>query len=272
MTKIPTSVDLLKAGAHYGHKKGKWNPKMAPFIFDQKKGIHIIDVEKTAKALGEALEFVETLVAGGGTIVFVGTKKQAQEILKKNAIECGMPYVTERWLGGMLTNFSVIYQVIKKYKSLKERFEKGEMKRYTKKEQSKFAREMAKHEKLVGGLATLTKLPDAIFVVDVRREDTAVREANRKNVPVVAMCDTNADPDLITRPIPINDDATRSIEIVASLVCQAAAKGKAKAATATPKPEDPSAGSPRVELGVETGPSGKPEEKKTKEEKKTVKK
>lgn len=237
MTNIPTIVQLLKAGVHYGHKNRKLNPKMAPFVFGQKKGINIINVEQTQKYLHDVLEFVKDTVSRGNTIVFVGTKKQAQEIVKKYAIECSMPYVIERWLGGMLTNFSVIFQVIKKYKNLKERFEKGEMKRYTKKEQAKFGREMAKYEKLVGGLSTLTKLPEVIYVVDVRREETAVREANRKGIPVVAICDTNADPDLITHPIPANDDARKSIEIITSLVARAVKEGRILMERASQKPK-----------------------------------
>lgn len=223
---IPTVEELLKAGAHFGHRVGKWNPKMASFLFGERKGIHIINIEDTRRELENALRFVRDLSARGGTIVFVGTKKQAQAIIKKYAEECTMPYIIERWLGGTLTNFPVIFQVIKKYRTLKERLAKGELKRYTKKEQSNFQKEIEKHKKLVGGLENLNKLPDALFIVDVRAEDTAVREANRKGLPIVAICDSNVDPSKITKPIPANDDATKTIEIISSLISQAVKEGK----------------------------------------------
>lgn len=233
MYQIPTIVELLEAGAHFGHRTGKWNPKMAPFIFGERKGVHIINIEETRKYLANALQFIETLVANGGVLVFVGTKNQAKSIVEKYAQECGMPYISERWLGGTLTNFSQIFQVIKKYKTLKERFEKGEMKRYTKKEQSVFQKELAKLEKFVGGLSTLVKLPDCIYIVDARWDDTAVREANRKKVPIVALCDTNVDPYQITMPIPANDDATKTIELMTLLIAEAVKNGKALAAKKT---------------------------------------
>ncbi len=226
MYQIPTIVELLEAGAHFGHRTGKWNPKMAPFIFGERKGVHIINIEATRKYLVDALKYVEDLVAGGGVIVFVGTKKQSKLIIEKYAKECGMPFISERWLGGTLTNFAQIFQVIKKYKTLKERFEKGEMKRYTKKEQSIFQKELAKLEKFVGGLSTLTKLPECIYIVDARWDDTAVREANRKRVPIVALCDTNVDPYKIMRPIPANDDATKTIELMTKLISDAVQAGR----------------------------------------------
>lgn len=226
MYQIPTVIELLEAGAHFGHRTGRWNPKMAPFIFGERKGVHIINIEETRKYLVDALKFIEELVGNGGVLVFVGTKPQAKSIVEKYGKESEMPYISERWLGGTLTNFSQIFQVIKKYKTLKERFEKGEMKRYTKKEQSLFQKELAKLEKFVGGLSTLTKLPDALYVVDAHWDDTAVKEANRKGVPIIALCDTNVNPDHITRPIPANDDATKTIELITSMVSAAVRTGK----------------------------------------------
>ncbi len=234
MPQLPSITELLEAGAHFGHRTGKWNPKMAPFIFGERKGVHIINVEETLRCLSKALEFTKDLIARGGILVFVGTKKQAQPYIEKYAQECGMPYINERWLGGFLTNFSVVYQLIKKYKTLKERMEKGELKRYTKKEQSLFAKEMERLRKLVGGLENLTKIPDALYVVDIRVEDTALREANRKKIPLVALCDTNTDPLKVTQPIPANDDATKTIELITKLIAQAVKEGKELAQKSIP--------------------------------------
>lgn len=227
MPQVPDLLTLLKNGVHFGHKLSKRNPKMEPFIFTSKNGFHIINIEETQTKLQEALDFVRKVVANGGTILFLGTKKQAQSIVKKYAIECGMPYITERWLGGTFTNYATISKVVKKYRSLKEEKAKGGLEKYTKKEQLDFDRDIEKLEKIVGGIAEVTKVPDAIFVCDVKKEKTAVREAIRRNVPIVAICDTNTNPNLITYPIPANDDAIKSIELLTSLIAEAVQEGQA---------------------------------------------
>lgn len=228
MPQVPDLLTLLKSGVHFGHKLSKRNPKMEPFIFTSKNGFHIINIEETQTKLQEALDFVRKVVANGGTILFLGTKKQAQSIVKKHAIECGMPYITERWLGGTFTNYATISKVVKKYRNLKDEKAKGGLEKYTKKEQLDFDREIEKLEKIVGGIAEVTKVPDAIFVCDIKKEKTAVREAIRRNVPIVAICDTNTNPNLITYPIPANDDAIKSIELLTGLVAEAVKEGQAE--------------------------------------------
>lgn len=225
MPKIPDLLTMLKSGVHFGHQLAKWNPKMKPYIFGQKQGFHIINLEETQIKLNEALEFVTKIVANGGTILFLGTKKQAQKIISDAAKEVGMPYITERWIGGTLTNFSAVSKVIKKYTELKEKKAKGELAKYTKKEQFAFEGEIEKLERMVGGIESLNRIPDAIFVCDVRKEKTGVTEAAKKNIPVVAMCDTNTNPQKVTYPIPANDDATKSIILITGLIKEAVAEG-----------------------------------------------
>ena len=228
MTNIPDLLTMLKSGVHFGHQLSKRHPKMKPFIFMSKNGFHIIDLEQTQVKLSEALDFVKTIAANGGTVLFLGTKKQAQPIIIKAAKACGMPYITERWLGGTLTNFAAISKVINKYRRLKEQKVKGELAKYTKKEQLEFDKETSKLEKMVGGIQELNKIPEAIFICDVKREKTAVSEASRKNVPIVALCDTNANPTNIAYPIPANDDAIKSIELITILVAEAITEGKSQ--------------------------------------------
>jgi len=218
---------MLKSGVHFGHKLSKRHPKMEPFIFTSKNGFHIINIEETQTRLQEALAFVEKVVANGGTLLFLGTKKQAQPIIRKYAEACGMPFVVERWLGGTFTNFAAISKLTKKYRTLKEQKARGELEKYTKKEQLDFDREIQKLEKVVGGIAEMNRVPEAIFVCDIKKEKTAVREAIRKNVPIVALCDTNTNPDLVTYPIPSNDDAIKSIELMTQLIAAAVAAGQA---------------------------------------------
>lgn len=227
MPQVPDLLTMLKSGVHFGHKLSKRHPKMEPFIFTSKNGFHIINIEETQTKLQEALGFVEKVVANGGTILFLGTKKQAQPIIRKYAQECGMPFVTERWLGGTFTNFVAISKLTKKYRTLKEQKARGDLEKYTKKEQLDFDREIQKLEKVVGGIAEMGRVPDAIFVCDIKKEKTAVREAIRKNVPIVALCDTNTNPDLVTYPIPSNDDAIKSIELMTQLIAAAVAAGQA---------------------------------------------
>ncbi len=225
MPEIPDLLTMLKAGVHFGHKISKRHPKMKPYIFMAKNGFHIINIEETQVKLKEALDFIKKIVSNGGTILFLGTKKQAQAIIVKAAKDCGMPYIKERWLGGTFTNFSSISKLIKKYNDLKEKKANGQLDKYTKKERLEFDQEIEKSERVVGGVANLTKLPDAVFVCDVRKEKTAVAEANKKNVPIVAICDTNVNPDKITYPIPANDDAIKSIELLVNLVAEAVKEG-----------------------------------------------
>ncbi len=211
-------LDMLKSGVHFGHQKCRWHPKMKPYIYTSRSGIYIIDLEKTAEKLREACDFISTTVSHGGKILFVATKRQAQPIVQKAAREAGMLFVTERWIGGTLTNFENISKLIRRLKDLRSKKQKGELDKYTKREQLQFTEEIEYLEKLVGGIQEMEKLPQALFVVDVRKEKTAIREARKKKIPIIAMVDTNCNPDLIDYPIPANDDATKSIKIIVSAV------------------------------------------------------
>ncbi|MFH0818601.1 MAG: 30S ribosomal protein S2 [Patescibacteria group bacterium] len=212
--------EMLKCGIHFGHRKSKRHPKMCPFIFTTKQNISIIDLEKTKEQLEEALKVVKDLASQGRSVLFVGTKRQAKEIIKKYATACNMPYVVETWIGGLFTNFSNVVKLSRKLTRLKKERDTGELKKYTKKEQLNFLREIVKLDKVVGGIEGMTKLPDAIFVVDVKKEKTAVREATRRGIPIIAMCDTNVNPDPITYPIPANEDAVKSIEYITKAVAE----------------------------------------------------
>jgi small subunit ribosomal protein S2 len=226
MPQIPTLLELLHAGVHFGHRTSKSYPKMAPYIFTQRGGVHILNVEITQKKLEEALNFVRNLVAQKGVIVFVGSKKQAQSLIKEAGLSCGMPYVNDRWLGGTLTNFGIISKLIQKFKNLKKKRESGELVKYTKKEQLEFDREIERLEKLVGGISSLEKLPDALFLVDLKREKTALSEAKGKGIPIIALCDTNVNPEYIDYPIPSNDDATKALSLMIGLMVAAVQEGK----------------------------------------------
>ena len=227
MPEIPTLLEMLKCGMHFGHRTAKKHPKMDTYIFTQKSGVHIINLEETVKLLEKALDYVRETASKGGVILFIGTKKQAQTIIKKYALDCGMPYVTERWLGGTITNFDTIKKLFKKLKDLKQKEESGELaKKYNKKEHLNFKKEISKLEERVGGIQDLQKLPDAIFLLDLKKEKTALSEIKRKNIPVIAVCDTNVNVELIDYPIPANDDATKSIEMIARLVAEAVNEGK----------------------------------------------
>jgi small subunit ribosomal protein S2 len=218
---------LLETGVHFGHRTRKWNAKMKPFIFTERNGIHIIDLQQTLKAVNEAYQVVVDAVANGGSILFVGTKRQAQETIAREAVRCGMPYVNERWLGGTLTNWRTIRQRIEYLKNLEARRERGEFALITKKEALVLSREIDKLNIRIGGIREMKSLPSLLFVVDVRREHTAVREANILDIPIIAMVDTNCDPDLIDYVIPSNDDAIRAIKLLASVMADAALEGKA---------------------------------------------
>lgn len=220
MSQIPELSELLKAGLHFGHQTARWHPKMKPYIFTVRNGIHIIDLEKTSEKLEEALTFVEKVVKNSGVILFLGTKPQSQEVVKNAALAANTPYSINHWIGGCLTNFSQIKKLIEKYNDLKAKKESGELAKYTKKEQSLFDKEIERLEQMVGGMTNLKKLPDAIFIVDVKHEATAVNEANKKKVPIIAICDTNSNPDLIDYPIPANDDGIKSIGLIVNLMAE----------------------------------------------------
>ncbi|MGB9674189.1 MAG: 30S ribosomal protein S2 [Anaerolineales bacterium] len=218
---------LLESGVHFGHRTQKWHPAMKPYIFTERNGIHIIDLQKTSKALQQSYNLIRDIVANGGTILFVGTKRQAQETVQAEAIRCGMPYVTVRWLGGMLTNWRTIRQRINELEKLERMRDKGEFERLTKKEAMILSREIEKLEILLGGVRQMVKLPEALFVVDVNREATAIHEANLLNIPVVALVDTNCDPSNVDYVIPSNDDAIRAIKLLVSKIADAVLEGMA---------------------------------------------
>jgi len=218
--------ELLEAGVHFGHQTNRWNPKMAKYIFGERNDIYIIDLQKTVQKFSEATDFVRDLVAQGGTVLFVGTKRQAQEIVEAEAKRCNMFYVNHRWLGGMLTNFSTIRKSIEKLKKLEAAREDGTYERLPKKEVNKLEKEREHLEWNLGGIKEMRNLPGAIFVIDTMKERTAVLEANRLGVPVIAIVDTNCDPDEIDYVIPGNDDAIRSIRLITSRIADVVLEGR----------------------------------------------
>ena len=221
-----TSFDtLLEAGCHFGHLKRKWNPAMAPYIFMERNGIHIIDLNKTVAKVDEAAEAMKQIVKSGKKILFVATKKQAKQIVAEKAQSVGMPYVIERWPGGMLTNFPTIRKAVKKMANIDKLTSDGTYANLSKREILQISRQRAKLEKTLGSIADLTRLPSALFVVDVMKENIAVREANRLGIPVFGIVDTNSDPDNIDFVIPANDDATKSIEVILDACCAAMQEG-----------------------------------------------
>jgi small subunit ribosomal protein S2 len=228
-----TEVDikkLLEAGAHFGHKTERWHPKMAPYIHSKRNGTHIIDLTKTVVNLEDALAFLSKTASEGKQILLVGTKRQAQDIVKKTAEETSMPYVTERWLGGMLTNWNTIGERVKYLQDLENRMASGELaNKYNKLEVQRFQEEIDQMSILYGGIKELNKKPGAVFVVDIINDANAVREANKLGIPIVALVDTNADPSLVKYPIPSNDDAIKTIELMLTYVKEAILNGKAQA-------------------------------------------
>ena len=217
---------LLEAGAHFGHQTRRWNPKMGRYIFGERNNIHIIDLQKTVKELKKAYAFVRDSVAGGSVIMFVGTKKQAQEIVKSEAQRCGAAHVHEKWLGGTMTNFKTIRKSVARLEELEHWQTDGIFKVLSKKEVSRLTKEMARLQKLLSGIRHLEKLPDLLFIIDPVEEEGAVLEARKLKIPVVAVCDTNCDPDLIDHPIPGNDDAARSIKLFVTLIADAVVEGR----------------------------------------------
>ena len=218
---------LLEAGVHFGHQTRRWNPKMSLYIFGERNGIHIIDLQKTVKKLKEAYQFTKDLAASGETIVFVGTKKQAQDAIREEADRCGMPYVNYRWLGGMLTNFTTVKKSISYLKELESISEK-EMSERSKKEQSMLNKDKEKLVRSLGGIKNMPKLPGAIFVIDTKKEHIAVQEARKLGIPVIAVVDTNCDPGEIDVVIPGNDDAIRAVKLMASVMASAILEGRSK--------------------------------------------
>ncbi len=217
---------LLEAGVHFGHQTRRWNPKMKPFIFMERNGIHIIDLQQTVARLNEAYKFVKELAASGETLLFVGTKKQAQEAVAEEARRCGMFYVNQRWLGGMLTNFQTIQGRIRYLRELEARRERGEFERLPKKEAQRLQDDLERLERILGGIKDMRRLPGAVFIIDTRKEHTAVLEARRLEIPIVALADTNCDPDEIDYPIPANDDAIRAVRLLCSKIADAVIEGR----------------------------------------------
>ncbi len=217
---------LLEAGVHFGHRTRRWNPKMKPYIFTERNGIHIIDLQQTLHRLEEAYALVRETVKDGGTVLFAGTKKQAQETIRQEADRCGMPYVNQRWLGGTLTNYRTIRLRIDYMTNLEQRKVRGEFERLPKKEVLDLDREMVKLERRIGGLRKMYRLPDILFVADTHHEELAVKEARTLSIPIIAMVDTNSDPDPIDYPIPSNDDAIRAIKLIAGKIADAVIEGQ----------------------------------------------
>ena len=221
-----TYKELLEAGVHFGHLTRKWDPKMAPYIFMEKNGIHIIDLNKTLVALDEAAAAIKNIAKSGRKILFVATKKQAQEIVAEEARRLKMPYVTERWLGGMLTNFATVRKSLKKMSTIDKMMKDPEQsKALAKREKLMLSREREKLDRVLGGIADLSRLPAALFIVDVKREHIAVKEAQKLNLPIFAICDTNSNPELVDFPIPANDDASKSVALIVSIIGKAIEEG-----------------------------------------------
>lgn len=206
--------ELLEAGCHFGHQTVRWNPKMRPYIFSAREGVHIFDLAKTKEGLIEAISTIQNIVDNEGTVLFIASKRQAKDIVSESAKKIGMPYVTQRWLGGMITNWDQVKKSIDKLADMKQKRESGEYKSFTKKEQLLIDREIAKFEKFLGGISSMKVLPQAVFIIDSKRESAAVNEANRVGIPIIAMVDSNGDPDMIEHVIPVNDDAVSSIKLI----------------------------------------------------------
>jgi len=224
--KTPSILEMLQSGVHFGHQISRWHPKMKPYIYTDRGGVHVIDLEKTQVKLQETLEAARKLASEGKVILFATTKAQAREIVKQAAIDAGMPYLVERWLGGMLTNFTEIKKMIKRYNEQKAMQGTPEFEKYTKKEQTKISKDLVKMDKYMEGLVALERMPDVIFVPSLQAEKTAVTEANRMHVQVIGIADTNANPDKATYFVPANDDAVNSIKMMVGLIAEAIKEGK----------------------------------------------
>ncbi|MFC1900621.1 30S ribosomal protein S2 [Chloroflexota bacterium] len=226
MVEVVSVKQLLEAGAHFGHQTSRWHPRMKKYIFTKREGIHIIDLEQTVTMLSKACEFVKDIAAGGGKVLFVGTKKQAEESIEEAATRCGMYYVNHRWIGGILTNFATIQARIDYLVRLEDQQARGEFNRLPKKETMKLEKEIAKLNRQMGGIKEMTTLPDALFIVDPPKEKIALAEAKRMGIPVVGIADTSCDPDEIDYPVPANDDAIRAIKLICNKMADAVVEGK----------------------------------------------
>ncbi len=242
-----TIQTLLDAGCHYGHQTRRWNPKMKSYIFGERNGIYILDLKQTMLGADKAYTFLKETAAKGGKILFVGTKKQAQEPVATQAQRCGMPYINQRWLGGMLTNFVTMRSRINRMEELEAMVEDGRMATLPKKEQAVLGKELTKLQTNLGGVRDMTSLPQAIFVVDSRREEIGIREANRLHIPVVSLLDTNSDPDVVEYGIPANDDAIRSVSLMCELAADAVLAGTGKEQISAEEMAAPAAEAPAVE-------------------------
>jgi len=227
MSTVISMKALLESGVHFGHRTNKWHPLMKPYIFTERNGIHIIDLQQTVKSVNIAFNLVRDTAANNGVVLFIGTKRQAQETVREEAIRCGMPYVTERWLGGMLTNFTTIFERIKELERLEKMRDSGEINKLTKKEGLLIEREITRLLVHLSGVRSMKKVPELVFIVDVAREATAVHEANLRNIPVVALVDTNCDPRGVDYVIPSNDDAIRAIKLLVGKIAEAVLEGEA---------------------------------------------
>jgi len=238
MPKLPSLTEMLKAGVHFGHRTARWHPKMKPFIFGVRGGVHIIDIEQTQQKLQTAIDYMARVAGQGGTVVFLGTKKQLTDIVEKTATSANMPYINNRWLGGTFTNFSEIQKLIRQYLDLKDKRDKGDLKKYTKLEQLQFDRKIAELEEKIGGISTLKKLPEALFVFDARNEKTAILEAKKRGIKVIAICDTNVNPSMIDYVIPANDDSVGSLSLIGRIVADGITEGRNKKGKTTDASSD----------------------------------
>ncbi len=227
MATVVSMKALLESGVHFGHRTNKWDPRMRPYIFTERNGIHIIDLQQTVKSLNTAFSIVRETVSNGGTVLFIGTKRQAQETVKEEAMRCGMPFVTERWMGGLLTNWVTFFQRMSEMERMERMRDTGEINRLTKKEGLLIQREINRLLIRLSGIRNMKKLPDVVFVVDVMREETAIKEANKLNIPVIALVDTNCNPSGVDYVIPSNDDAIRAIKLLVGKVADAVLEGRA---------------------------------------------
>ena len=235
---VVSMKQLLECGVHFGHQTRRWNPKMKPYIFTERNGVYIIDLQKTVRGLDKAYDFIRTTVSEGGTVLFVGTKRQAQETIRDEATRCGQHFINQRWLGGLMTNFPTIRKRVQRMLELRKYDEDNTWEKFSKKELAALRKEQLKLEKYLGGIAKMTVVPDAIFLIDPRREENAIAEARKLGVPVVSIVDTNCDPEVIDYPIPGNDDAIRAIKLITGLMANAVIEGRQGEDEAAPAEAD----------------------------------
>lgn len=225
MSSLPTHEEMLAAGVHFGHRAQRWHPKAKPYIFGERQGIHVINLDVTEEKLAEAAAFARQLAAQGKQILFLGTKRQAQDVVRTEAERCGMPYITASWIGGLITNFEEIGKLLERYRKLKYDRETGGWDKYLKKERVRLEDDYQKKNETLCGLFNLKRVPDALFITDIRQEKTAVEEARKRGIPTIAITDTNVNPELVTHPIPANDDATKSITLITTVIASAIIEG-----------------------------------------------